>query len=390
MKKKTLGLVLTAVLAATMLAGCTSETEPQGPASDTLAQPIITVVDDPVTDDPSGDDIVDGGDDVVGSGELGPIVFIKNENAPAGYVYNELSGELIDAAIENQRPIAVMVDNEITALDHYGINDADVVYECMNSTANGRITRLMCIVKDWGKITQFGSVRSARTVNMMLSAEWNAVLCHDGGPVYIQEYYAYPEVAHLNGVFSRVDNGKAREFTEYICTGDLDKHMTGSLKEYNDYYKGPHFSFVENRALECGAFKTSDATEIKDIILPFPHNKSELHYNAETARYEYAEYGRDHVDGETGEVLAFKNVILQGASYAEYDANGYLMYLIENKTNVGWYLTDGKAIPILWSKKGFADKTVYTDMDGNELVLNAGNTYIALVPDDVWGDLILK
>ena len=30
-------------------------------------------------------------------------------------------------------------------------------------TANGRITRLMAIVKDWGKITQFGSIRKYKT-----------------------------------------------------------------------------------------------------------------------------------------------------------------------------------------------------------------------------------
>ncbi len=61
-----------------------------------------------------------------------------------------------------------MVDNEKTALPHYGLTEADVVYEIMNSTANGRITRLMAIVKDWGKITQFGSIRSTRPISLML------------------------------------------------------------------------------------------------------------------------------------------------------------------------------------------------------------------------------
>ena len=60
----------------------------------------------------------------------------------------------------------------------------------MNSTANGRITRFMAIVKDWGKIEQFGSIRSARPTNFLLAAEWNAVVCHDGGPFYIDEYLA--------------------------------------------------------------------------------------------------------------------------------------------------------------------------------------------------------
>ena len=62
------------------------------------------------------------------------------------------------------------------------------MYEMMNSTANGRITRLMALVKDWEKITRFGNIRSTRSTNVMLAAEWNAVLCHDGGPFYIDPY----------------------------------------------------------------------------------------------------------------------------------------------------------------------------------------------------------
>ena len=64
---------------------------------------------------------------------------------PAGMYPSELTGEPIDESLKDQRPIAVMVDNEQTALPHFGTADADVVYEMMNSTMNGRITRLMCL-----------------------------------------------------------------------------------------------------------------------------------------------------------------------------------------------------------------------------------------------------
>ena len=82
-----------------------------------------------------------------------------------------------------------MVDNESIALPHYGLTQADVVYEMMNSTENGRITRFMALVKDWETLEQFGSIRSARVTNCILAAEWNAVLCHDGGPFYIDDIY---------------------------------------------------------------------------------------------------------------------------------------------------------------------------------------------------------
>ena len=97
----------------------------------------------------------------------------EEEDLPDGKVRNELTGELIDESLANQRPIAVMVDNESIALPHYGLTQADVVYEMMNSTENGRITRFMALVKDWETLEQFGSIRSARVTNCILAAEWN-------------------------------------------------------------------------------------------------------------------------------------------------------------------------------------------------------------------------
>ena len=85
------------------------------------------------------------------------------EETREGMYRSEITNEWIDESLQNQRPIAVMVDNEKKALPHFGLTEADVVYEMMNSTQNGRVTRLMAIVKDWGKITQFGSIRSTKT-----------------------------------------------------------------------------------------------------------------------------------------------------------------------------------------------------------------------------------
>ena len=142
-----------------------------------------------------------------------------------------------------------MVDNESIALPHYGLSKADVVYEMMNSTENGRITRFMALFKDYESIDQIGSIRSVRPTNVILSAEWNAVLCHDGGPFYIEEYLAEPSTDHFSGTFSRVDNGKPREYTEYILAGDMDNNFEKSKvdREYNSYYEGPHYLFADEK-----------------------------------------------------------------------------------------------------------------------------------------------
>ena len=99
----------------------------------------------------------------------------SEEVLPEGMYRSELTNELIDESLKNQRPIAVMVDNESIALPHYGLSQADVVYEMMNSTLNGRITRFMVLVKDWENIKQLGSIRSVRPTNILIASVMMAV-----------------------------------------------------------------------------------------------------------------------------------------------------------------------------------------------------------------------
>lgn len=316
---------------------------------------------------------------------------------PEGMYFSELTGEPISEDIKDQRPIAAMVDNESIALPHYGTSEADVVYELMNSTKNDRITRLMCVVKDWGKIEQLGSIRSTRPTNIMLAAEWNAVLCHDGGPYYNDQYFSQPWSAHFSGTFSRINNGKASEFTEYIVNGDLDNNFdsyagrAGYETTYNEYAnEGSHFNFVPyGEEIELDE-KYSRSYQAFKVSLPFTHNGSQLIYNPETKMYEYYEYGDKHEDAEDSEPLAFKNVLLQCCSFAQLDENGYLIYNCIGSGQNAWYLTNGIAKDVTWVKTSETDVTRFYDETGEELQINTGKTYIGLIPDDTWDKVIFE
>lgn len=307
----------------------------------------------------------------------------SNESADA--YASEITGLPISNSIKNQRPIAVMVDNDERALPHYGISEADVVYEMMNSTANNRITRLMCVYKDWKNVPQIGSIRSTRSTNPMLTAEWNAVLIHDGGPYYINTYLSQPWARHLSGNFTRVSNGKAREFTEYVMnTETASRIKAAGYSESYDNYKNEddtHFNF--------GSVDLSYGIEAKNIKLPFPHNSSQLKYNTSAKTYDYYEYGSVHKDAEDNETLSFENVILQDVDFAQLDENGYLIYNVIGE-GTGYYITEGYAIPIFWRKASETDITRFYNSDNKEITINKGKTYIGLVPSDSWGTLSLN
>ena len=307
---------------------------------------------------------------------------------PEGQYLSELTGLPIDKDLEMQRPIAVMIDNEIKALPHYNTAGADIVYEMMNSTANDRITRLMCIYKDWENLPQTGSIRSVRPTNILVAQEYDAVICHDGGPFHINDYFSrYPY--HFSGTFSRVNNGKAREFTEYILKGDLDRNFarTGWSKEYSEA-PTPHFNFADyGTTTNLDDWDADGIRTANHIELPFYHNKSKLVYNEETKTYDYYEYGKQHLDAETKAPLTFTNVLLQDCSFHQYDKNGYLIYNCIDKFQFAYYCTEGKNISILWTKEGEGGVTRFFNASGEEIKINPGKTYIGIIPDDTWDEV---
>lgn len=168
MKKRLTLILLTLSLAGVLsIAGC-GKSDEEATSDNTFS------TEDEVT--------ADGAEDTENTEEA------EDEVAPEGMYRSELTNEWISEDLKDQRPIAVMVDNEKTALPHYGLTQADIIYEMMNSTLNDHITRFMVLVKDYDSIKQLGSVRSVRPTNLMIAPEWNAIVCHDGGPFYINTF----------------------------------------------------------------------------------------------------------------------------------------------------------------------------------------------------------
>ena len=311
---------------------------------------------------------------------------------PEGMYRSELTNELLPEELKDQRPIAVMVDNDKRALPHYGISQADILYEMMNSTHNNRVTRFMVVLKDYAQIEQLGSIRSLRPTNIMLAAEWNAIVCHDGGPFHNDAYLAEGYTDNLSGGFARIDNGKAREFTEYITNGEVEKRIeqAGYSKEYNEHAnEGPHFNFApESNPVDLAELaNTQDCTK---VTLPFGNNNPYLVYNEESQTYDYFEHGEAHIDAGNDVQSTFKNVIIQDVTFSELDDNGYMIFNCIGEGRGGWYITNGKAMQITWKKLSQTDVTRFYDLDGNEITVNTGKTYIALCPDDDFADIELE
>lgn len=335
----------------------------------------------------------------------------EEEIDTTGKYRSELTNEWIDEELKDVRPCAFMIDNESIPLPHYGTSNADIVYELMNSTANGRITRLMCIIKDYENIDVIGSIRSVRPTNIILAPEYNAIIVHDGGPFYINQWFEYSNAReHISGGLARIDRGNASFYEEYATNttysgvGEYSGKSYKSLPErieaagysrtYNSNYMGPHFKFNDTKATLDGEADVIDASTIE---LPYPHNKSKLVRNEETGLYDYYEYGDLYIDalyGDENRTLSFENLIITCADFVQYDEHGYMCYYAMNDPHnkqIGYYVTEGKAVPITWSKKDMYSLTEYKNKaTGEDIVLNTGKTYITIVPQDVWNQLVIE
>lgn len=57
----------------------------------------------------------------------------------------------------------------------------------------------------------------------------------------------------------------------------------------------------------------------------------------------------------------------------------------------GYYITNGKAVAVIWAKTGENRPTVFFDaMTGKPIEINTGKNYIALVPSDSFANIVIQ
>lgn len=380
--KKLAVLLLTGLTCATLLFGCGKEDEPvetvainevQTAAPETVAEPETETETEAV-----------------------------NEDLPPeeGMIKSELTGEWISGDLANQRPIAVMIPNENACLPHYGLSNADILYEC---NVEGSMTRLMAIFKDWKNMDKIGNIRSCRDYYVYWAKEWDAIYCHIGGPFYILDIINNPTTDNITGAvlasdssqkkglvdaaFFRTDDRKAPH--NAYTSGDRIAAAIQKLnysETYTDNYEGEHFKFASasspNTLEQYG--NALSATKI-DLAGAYAKTKTYFEYNESDGlyyRFQGMQNGdQKHIDGANNQQLAFKNVIVQFTHYETRDAKGYLSFQCHDTTKDGWYFTNGKGIHVTWKKTGDYGPTRYYDDSGNEIVLNPGKTNICIVED---------
>ena len=296
----------------------------------------------------------------------------------------EPTEESVKTFYGDARPVAVMIDNNINAWPQYSLNKAYIVYEII---VEAQETRLMALFKN-ADVDAIGPVRSSRHYFLDYALENDAIYAHLGWSPQAQGDIASLGVNNINGQV--YDTGASRTSTS--------KYWRESSKA------APHNAFTSLNALytiakEKGYRTTSDTKSVLNYVtkevdleggidanhvsIPYSGtNVVKYEYNSELEKYERYSKGVKQKDGSTGEDVVTKNIIVTFAQ--NYTLNDPERKGRQGLYNVGtldgYYITNGKAIKIKCEKSSRGAQTVYKDLDGNEIEVNDGNTFIQICP----------
>lgn len=279
----------------------------------------------------------------------------------------------------NQRPVAIMIDNHIDAMPQAGLLEADIIYEII---VEGGETRLMLIIQD-ENVDKIGPVRSARHYFLDYALENDAIYVHYGWSPQAKSDITSLGVDNINGIYESEESfwRVQDKYAPHNAVTSMENIMNiANRKGYRtETNKEPVLNYVvAEENLEDGEIASN-------VIIPYSTvNTVEYQYDAELKEYVRYSRGEKQVDWETGETVTTKNIIIQKVdNWTLNDGTSSGRQTIDNIKEVeGYYITNGKAIPITCTKDSRTSQTVYEDLDGNEINVNDGKTFIQICPEE--------
>ncbi len=294
---------------------------------------------------------------------------------------NIITAEIEDKKIQifkgNDRPIAVMIDNHKDAWPQAGLQKAYMVYEII---VEGGETRLMALFKG-ADVDKIGPVRSARHYFIDYAMENDAIYTHFGESPQADSDIKKYSVNEIDGIaedgttFSRVKDkasphNAVTSIEKLLKSAKNKKYRTTSNEKSVLNYVTDEVNLEDGQEAVSVTIPHSDLQTVKYL------------YDEENKVYERYARGKEQSDWTTKEPITTKNIII---TFCE----NYTLTDKENKgrqglknigTFDGYYITNGKAIKIKCIKNARDEKTKYQDLEGNEIKVNDGNTFVNICP----------
>ena len=276
------------------------------------------------------------------------------------------------------RPYAVMINNIGVARPlQSGLQDAYIIYELI---VEGGITRYMALFLDQDT-ARIGSIRSARHYYLDYALENDAIYVHHGQSPQAQSDFSELGVDRIvvgdsTGWRDKTLNVSS-EHTLFTSIAKL-KNGIGNKRTTRKGGLLLNYSVDPLDLASVANSKTANNVSIKYS----GSSVSSYEYDATNKVYKRFVNNKAHTDYVTKKQYTFKNIITyQVGNFNLNDGSGKGRQGIDNiGSGTGYYISEGIAVPIKWSKSSRSAKTKYTFEDGTELKVNDGNTFIQIQP----------
>lgn len=309
----------------------------------------------------------------------------------------------------NGRMVGVMVNNisntqRQNARPQRGIGSADLLIE---SKVEGGISRFCAVYYDANAIPEVGPLRSGRDQFLQLLMPWQALYYHDGESApctkFINVYNysglniggksyfntpVHPHVAHRDNRGRNV----AYEHTEFTSGKEIRQAAGNAGIGLTYANETPFFHFADYRTAASNDLPGAPAAKTISIT----HSESyrtRLSYNSWGRSYKLEMYNRSKkayentVDELTGKQLTFDNVVVCFADIAAYAGDSHDVQSVNYVAGGQAYLFTRGGVQVgRWEKPHPTHPLKLYTETGEEMTLNRGKTYLALVDNDEWSN----
>ncbi|MEG0825896.1 MAG: DUF3048 domain-containing protein [Bacilli bacterium] len=279
------------------------------------------------------------------------------------------------------RPYAVMINNHPEARPlQSGLQDAYIIYEMQVEYG---LTRIMALFKD-KNTTRIGSVRSSRHTYLDYSMENDAIYVHFGFSNLAEQQIPKFGINNLNGLYDNFfwrDGALSSQGIAYEHTAFTSIEKIKTAVKNKGYRTTTEKKTLLNYSTEqIDLSKKEASVKADNIKLTFsPYTETSFAYDKKNQIYKRAVNNVNVTDYVTKKQITVKNIIVVKAN--NWTLSGTTLQEFSNiGDGDGYYITNGYSIPIKWSKASREAQTVYKYLNGKEIKVSDGNTYIGIVP----------
>lgn len=284
---------------------------------------------------------------------------------------NPLTGEVVNAAMPLPQVFAVMIENSADAWPLSGLEDAFLVIE---APVEGSIPRFEVFFADDATTEKIGPVRSARPYYLDWADELDAVYAHVGGSPEALDLIKEYGTIDLNEFFHGWDFYRwSQRYAPHNTFTTMDNLRDALQNEF--MLDAPTY---DSWTFKDGAVSGEKKSLSIDWTLGITYDLAWI-YSATTNVYMREQGGTSNLLEGDAEAVA-NNVVVMATDIGTVQGDDKGRRTLRTTgTGDAMIFQDGRVIVGTWKKELRTDRLRFYDVDGKEVTMNSGKTWVEVV-----------